>query len=69
MTAEEIKQLPVREKMQMMEAIWEDFRERLEEFEIPETHKRLLDQRRKNVENGTATLLDWDEAKDTIGRS
>ena len=44
MTVAEVKALPVREKLQIMEAIWEDFRERFEKADISENQKRLLDE-------------------------
>ena len=68
MTAEDIKRLPIEQKMQIMEAIWEDFRERFEHSEIPEEHKKLLDERRARGRDGKARLLDWDAVKATIGR-
>ena len=68
MTTEELKALPVDEKIRLMEAIWEDFRERFDRMEIPQEQKALLDQRRARVREGKARLLDWDSVKGTIGR-
>ncbi len=69
MTTNEIKGLPIEQKLRMMEALWEDLRERFERFEIPEWHKKLLDERRERVRTGQAQLLDWDSVKGTIGRA
>ena len=68
MTTDEIKGLPIEQKLRMMETLWEDLRERFERFEIPERHKKLLDERRERVRAGQAQLLDWDSVKGTIGR-
>jgi putative addiction module component (TIGR02574 family) len=68
MTAEEVKALPIEQKIQIMEAIWEDLRERFDRLEISEQLKELLDRRRARVEKGEARLLDWDSVKGTIGR-
>jgi putative addiction module component (TIGR02574 family) len=68
MTAEEIKALPIDRKLQMMEAIWEDFRDRFDRLDVPEEQKALLDLRRARVRDGAAELLDWDAVKATIGR-
>lgn len=68
MKAEEIKALPVDQKMRIMEAIWEDFRDRFDEMEVPQEQKDLLDQRRARVREGKARLLDWDSVKGSIGR-
>ncbi len=68
MTAEEVKALPLHEKLRIMEAIWEDFRERFERMELPPEQKELLDQRRARVREGKARLLGWDSVKGTVGR-
>jgi len=67
MSIAEIHQLPIEEKLQIMEALWEDLRDRFEQMEISPTHKALLDERRARVQNGAAKLLDWDAVKTTIG--
>ena len=69
MTTEEVKALPIERKLQIMEAIWEDFRDRFERLEIPKEQKDLLDHRRARVREGAAQLLDWDSVKGTIGRA
>lgn len=68
MTTLEIKQLPVDEKLRIMETIWEDFHERFETSDLPQSYKDLLDARRKRVDSGESKLLDWDAVKSTIGR-
>ena len=65
---EDVRALPVERKIQIMEAIWEDFRERFEWSEISPQQKQLLDRRRARVREGAARLLDWDSAKGTLGR-
>ena len=69
MTVEEIRALPVAEKLQIMEVIWQDFRTQFETCYIPRPLKALLDERRARVEEGAAKLLDWDAVKSTIGTS
>ena len=68
MTIEDVRALPVERKIQIMEAIWEDFRERFERSEISPEQKQLLDRRRARVREGTARLLEWDAVKGTLGR-
>lgn len=68
MTTEEVKALTVERKIQIMEAIWEDFRERFERSKISPQQKELLDRRRARVREGAAQLLDWDSVKGTLGR-
>lgn len=69
MTAEDVKALPMDQKLQIMEAIWEDFRSRFERLEISQRQKDLLDRRRARVREGAAQLLDWDAVKGTQGNS
>jgi len=68
MTGQEIKALPIDKKLQIMEAIWEDFRERFDQFDVPQQQKSLLDLRRARVRDGSAELLEWDAVKGAIGR-
>jgi hypothetical protein len=68
MTTDEVRALPVERKIQIMEAIWEDFRGRFERSEISPQQKELLDRRRARVREGAARLLDWDSVKGTLGR-
>ena len=68
MTVEDVKALPLDQKIQLMEALWEDLRERFERLEVSPQQKDLLDRRRARVKQGAAQLLDWDAVKGTIGR-
>jgi len=63
MNAEEIKALPIGRKIQIMEAIWEDFRDRFDRLELSDAQKNLLDRRRARMREGSAQLLDWESVK------
>jgi putative addiction module component (TIGR02574 family) len=63
----EIQQLPLGEKLQIMEAIWEDLRLNAEQVPVPKWHKGLLDARREAVEANREEILDWDEVKHSLG--
>jgi putative addiction module component (TIGR02574 family) len=67
MSIAEVTKLPLREKFQIMEAIWADLSQCVEELEVPAQHKALLDARRERVASGESTLHDWDAVKHTIG--
>jgi hypothetical protein len=58
----------LREKFQIMQSIWEEMREHAELAQVPQSHKDLLDERRRRVNSGESTLLQWDEVKHTIGK-
>ena len=66
MNITEVRQLPVREKIQLMEILWEDLRGASEAAPIPETHRQMLDARHQAVEDGTEEVLDWDAVKDNL---
>ena len=69
MTAEDVKALPLDRKIQLIEAIWEDLRERFEQMDLPQSQNDLLDQRRARVREGVVRLVDWNSVKGTIGRA
>ena len=66
MSIAEIHQLPLSEKLQIMEAIWEDLRARAEEMPVPEWHKELLDARLAAMAEGRDKALDWDDVKRSL---
>ena len=68
MTAEDVKALPVDTKIQIMEAMWEDLRDRFDRMEISQEQKDILDRRRARVRDGEAQLLDWESVKGSVGR-
>lgn len=68
MTGQDVKEMPIHQKLQIMEAIWEDFRDRFDRMDLSQQQKDLLDQRRARVRQGVAQLLDWEAVKGTIGR-
>jgi putative addiction module component (TIGR02574 family) len=69
MSIAEIHQLPLREKLQIMEAIWDDLRANAEKLPVPQWHKDILEARLKAVEEGREKVLEWDEVKRTLRSS
>ena len=68
MTVAEAKAMPIGQKFQIMEALWEDMRERFESMPVSDEVKSLLDERRSRVVRGESKLLDWDQVKSVLGR-
>lgn len=68
MSVSEIKALPLSEKLQIMEMIWEDLKERFENTEISPQLKALLEERRARVQRGEARLIDWNAVKGNLGK-
>jgi hypothetical protein len=68
MTTQEIRTLPIDEKVRIMAAIWEDMRDHYEGAPISQDVIDLLKERRSRINRGEAQLLDWDKVKFAIGR-
>ena len=66
MSITEIHRLPLSEKLQIMEAIWEDLRAQAKDIPVPPWHEELLDARRDAVAEGREEILDWDDAKRSL---
>lgn len=69
MTTEEVKGWPMAQKMRVMEALWQDLRDRFEHAEASPQLQELLDRRRSRVRDGAAQIRDWDSVKSSIGRA
>jgi len=69
MSIAEIQQLPLNEKLLIMEAIWEDLRSQVDKVAVPEWHLGLLDERRKALDENREEILEWDEVKHSLGPS
>jgi len=60
MMISEISKLSTQEKFQLMEALWEDMRMKVDQCDIRQEHIDVLDSRRRAVDSGDDTILDWD---------
>ncbi len=58
-----LEQMTLEEKLQTMEALWEDLCQREESIPVPPWHKDLLDERARLIEEGKAHFEDWETAK------
>lgn len=58
----DIKHL-TREKLIVMEALWEDLTNDLEPVESPEWHKLALQETEKRYDSGQEKIFDWKDAK------
>jgi putative addiction module component (TIGR02574 family) len=66
---EEIRKLPMKEKLALLEAVWAEISPEADELEIPQWHKDLLDERRDAYERGEIRVIDWEDAKKEIEAS
>lgn len=62
----ELRDLPLDEKMRMMEALWDGISPQEVNLEVPQWHKDILDQRQQLIQEGKAKFIDWEIAKQQI---
>jgi putative addiction module component (TIGR02574 family) len=68
MSIAEVRKLPLREKFQILEAIWDDLSMQLEDMDVSPAVRELLDNRLERIENGAIEVHDWDTVKFSIGQ-
>jgi hypothetical protein len=61
-----LSDLTVSEKLQLMEALWEDLSRNADALKSPEWHRDVLEDREQRIASGEARFSDWDKAKDDI---
>ena len=64
MEKEELKklqQLSKEEKIEVVQMLWDDIARNQNQVDIPEEHKRILDQRLEKMQEGKAKFKSWDE--------
>jgi len=66
---EKIHQMSFREKLLVMEAIWDDISREEQNLEVPQWHKDILDERGRLVAEGKAQFLEWEDAKRQIRKA
>lgn len=64
----EVRNLPLREKFQIFEAIWDDLSTRVDEMSVSPAVRDLLDKRIESIRNGSTEVHDWDSVKFLIGQ-
>lgn len=61
-----LHQLPLKEKLFVMEALWDDISQDASGLPVPKWHQEVLDERETKVAEGTARYIDWEIAKREI---
>ena len=54
------------QRAELMEELWKAMSKRPEDIDVPERHRRILQERRAAVECGEIDYIDWEEAKRQI---
>jgi putative addiction module component (TIGR02574 family) len=66
MTTIDIAELPVAEKLMLMERLWGALRAQADSGVIPAWHKDILAERLRRLDNGSEPVSPWAEAKERI---
>ena len=61
--------MPLREKLRVMEALWDDISRAEENLEVAQWHKDILDERERLIAEGKAQFVSWEEAKKQIKKA
>jgi hypothetical protein len=61
-----LSELTLAQKLDLMEALWNDLAKNEETLESPGWHEQVLRDREEALASGSATVSDWEEAKDRI---
>jgi Putative addiction module component len=61
-----LKDMTLKEKLEILEVLWEDLARSAQSVESPDWHKKTLEQRGERVAEGKARFTDWETAKAEI---
>jgi putative addiction module component (TIGR02574 family) len=60
--------MTVSEKLDLLEALWDDLSQNPEQVPSPDWHREILEERREDLQAGREQLEDWEKAKQDIRR-
>lgn len=63
-----LNEMTIEEKLQMMEAIWDDLSRQADDMPSPPWHGELLAARDAAIARGEASFEDWETAKERIDK-
>ena len=64
-----LSKLTLAQKLDLMEALWEDLAKNEKTLESPSWHEEVLRDREKALADGAAIVSDWEEAKERIRKN
>jgi len=66
MITADIADLPVAERLKLMEALWDSLCKTDSGVESPAWHREVLDERMGRIDGGADAVTSWQEAKERI---
>ena len=58
-----LHEMTLEEKLQTMEALWEDLSRNPDTLESPSWHEDVLRERQQRLSDGESSFMDWEQAK------
>jgi putative addiction module component (TIGR02574 family) len=68
LTLEELKKLPVAERLELLEKIWESLRQDPEAVPLTDAQRRELDRRVEDLEKDPDAVESWETVQDYVRR-
>jgi len=62
----QLNTMSVGEKVQLHEQVWDDLCRQSGEVRSPDWHAAILNERMRQIENGTMSVSPWTEAKERL---
>jgi len=62
----QLNTMSVGEKVQLLEQVWDDLCRQSGEIRSPDWHAAILNERMRQIENGTMSVSPWTEAKERL---
>ena len=62
----QLNTMSVGEKVQLLEQVWDDLCRQSGEVRSPDWHAAILNERMRQIENGTMAVSPWSEAKERL---
>ena len=66
MSLNDIRKMPLEERLYLMEQLWDSFKYEKEDVAPPAWHEDILDERIKRYENGELKLISLSELKQSL---
>ena len=63
-----LHEMTLTEKLQLMEALWEDLSRNAGALESPDWHREVLEERERRIASGEARFSEWEAAKADVRR-
>ena len=61
----EIEKMSTKERLQIMEALWDSLLKKESEIESPEWHRDILEERKKKIANGETDFISLKELRES----